>query len=354
VTATRISAPRRILFLVTYQCNQRCTLCPYWADECSDHGLPSDMADRELRTEEALSLVDEMAAMGVAELWVSGGEPFTRRDLPVILRHANSKGISISVNTNLTAIPVEALLTQSLGAVDELDISFNGMETVRAANIANEQREATVLERIRYLVSRRDEKKHKARILVKCTICRDNQDDLLSLYERVESLGVDGMAFQHLSFLTESLYQQHLACLSAAGLEDCGSWASFSRGLHEMMPTRLPEVHRQLETIRSRSHRAGIWFCVHPQLAAADLHRYYSEEDFCAFTGCTWPTHGLTIDPFGNVSVCGWPHLGNVRDKRLCDMWRSKVLQDFQQGLRRERLYPACLRCCLDYESKRY
>ncbi|MBZ0252759.1 MAG: radical SAM protein, partial [Candidatus Methylomirabilis sp.] len=74
---------------VTDQCNYQCAYCDSW-----------ELEKKELTTAEALNLVDEMAALGVLKLSLSGGEPLLRPDMGPILDAVRRRGIRFSLNTN--------------------------------------------------------------------------------------------------------------------------------------------------------------------------------------------------------------------------------------------------------------
>ena len=54
----------------------------------------------DLTTDEALEVIDQLAEAGVVVLAFSGGEPMMRRDWPVLVQHAVSRGWSVNVGTN--------------------------------------------------------------------------------------------------------------------------------------------------------------------------------------------------------------------------------------------------------------
>lgn len=62
---------QRIMWSVTGACNYRCRHCFVDGPEVKDHGLS---------TEEALSIIDQMASCGVMQVELTGGEPLIRPD----------------------------------------------------------------------------------------------------------------------------------------------------------------------------------------------------------------------------------------------------------------------------------
>ena len=76
----------------TGACNARCRYCNVDADGAS--------APKELTTEEALHLVDEVYNFGVKWFGIKGGEPLLRKDIFKIVSYAKSLGLNVCLLTN--------------------------------------------------------------------------------------------------------------------------------------------------------------------------------------------------------------------------------------------------------------
>ena len=115
---------------VTDKCNFRCRYC------MPAEGLEWLPRDEVLSFEETARLVRVLAAMGVEEVRLTGGEPLVRRDLPVLVRMlGDTPGVTdLSLTTNgvlldrLTEPLVEAGLTR-------LNVSLDSLSHVRFAKI---------------------------------------------------------------------------------------------------------------------------------------------------------------------------------------------------------------------------
>lgn len=80
-----------VQWLATYGCNFSCAYCEASA------GNP---ARNELTTEEALAMVDDISAMGVKRLAVSGGEPLVRSDITAVMSRAHALGLQLGLVSN--------------------------------------------------------------------------------------------------------------------------------------------------------------------------------------------------------------------------------------------------------------
>ncbi|MBZ0270691.1 radical SAM protein [bacterium] len=121
--AVRVAAggrvPLHVSWTVTHRCNLRCAYCD----------RPDQKVD-ELKTPEALRLLDTIANAGCAQLSVTGGDPLVRDDLPLLLARARRHGLRINLNTN------GLLVRKNLSAVrlsDTVTISIDGPERVHDA-----------------------------------------------------------------------------------------------------------------------------------------------------------------------------------------------------------------------------
>ena len=92
--AEQLNAPLSALFELTGRCNLDCGHCYL------------DIANppRELSTEEALRVVDELADAGTLFLTLTGGELVLRKDALVVAAHARKRGLALRLFTNATRI----------------------------------------------------------------------------------------------------------------------------------------------------------------------------------------------------------------------------------------------------------
>lgn len=85
------NTPIYVQFYITARCNLTCK-------QCNIRYANADM--RECTLDEIKRIADNFAAMGVAMVLLTGGEPFVRADLPEIIREFESRGIHVRMQTN--------------------------------------------------------------------------------------------------------------------------------------------------------------------------------------------------------------------------------------------------------------
>jgi radical SAM protein with 4Fe4S-binding SPASM domain len=121
VLRAREAAPESISWLVTLTCNRRCPYCYYkvvpW------NGDPaSKPADASFPIRDAFRVVEEMASVGTANLYLTGGEPLLRPDLLEIAAHAVSLGIKVHINTRFA---IDRALARAIAQAGVKDITFS-------------------------------------------------------------------------------------------------------------------------------------------------------------------------------------------------------------------------------------
>ncbi|MGC1418921.1 MAG: mycofactocin radical SAM maturase [Acidimicrobiales bacterium] len=109
-----LNAPICLTWELTYACNLACTHC------LSSSGRRDP---RELNTDEAKALINEIAVMQIFYVNVGGGEPMIRRDFFELVEYAVSKKVGVKFSTNGTRIDRRA--AQRLASTDYLDIQIS-------------------------------------------------------------------------------------------------------------------------------------------------------------------------------------------------------------------------------------
>ena len=86
-------APLKVYFDFTYLCNLECR-------HCITNSSPRADRQNELPSERIVVIMDELAAVGVLEIAIGGGEPLCHPDLFSFLNHARAIGLNVVLTTN--------------------------------------------------------------------------------------------------------------------------------------------------------------------------------------------------------------------------------------------------------------
>lgn len=103
---------------ITFACNMRCKHCGSGCDE---------EAPDELTTGEALDLCDQLGAMGMHEITLSGGEPLVRRDWPLIVKRLRQNKILSNILTNGWFIDEKIIDTAAECGIPNIAVSLDGL-----------------------------------------------------------------------------------------------------------------------------------------------------------------------------------------------------------------------------------
>ena len=98
-------APIFALWELTDRCNLSCVHCYYNSNPALlGKGGASRQSENELTTKEALNIIEQLAAMKVFEVYLTGGEALLREDWPVLIERLRQKKIQVGLITNGTQI----------------------------------------------------------------------------------------------------------------------------------------------------------------------------------------------------------------------------------------------------------
>lgn len=277
-----ITNPRWLLAELTYRCPLQ---CPY----CSN---PLNFAEHldELGTEEWLRVLSEARAMGAVQLGFSGGEPLTRPDLPILVRHARQLGYYSNLITSGYGMLEEKIVELREAGLDHIQVSIQSPEKT-----LNDQLAGTESFEAKKQVARLV-KKHGYPMVLCVVIHRQNIHQMHDILEMAIELEAD-----YLELANTQYY----------------GWAHLNR--EQLLPTR--EQFRQAEAIaqqykKTLQGRMKIYYVV-PD--------YYEDRPKACMNG--WGTTFLTIAPDGMALPCHaareLPGLNcpNVKDMSISDIW---------------------------------
>ena len=111
---TGLDAPICLTWELTYACNLQCVHC------LSSSGQRDE---RELSTDEAKRVLDQLRDLQVFYINIGGGEPMVRRDFFELVEYSVASGIGVKFSTNGAFIDAEK--ARRLAAMDYLDIQIS-------------------------------------------------------------------------------------------------------------------------------------------------------------------------------------------------------------------------------------
>ena len=151
---------------INARCNMNCRFCEYWKKP-----------GQEMSTPQILQMLDEAQEFGIGVYNAWTAEPLLREDLPEILQHAKSLGLTTSLITNGLLLLKRA---KELADLDLLSVSVDGIKSYKQLRGIDLQ---DVLDGIRAAQQAGHE------ILMNCVISGKNATELDDLVALAESMG---------------------------------------------------------------------------------------------------------------------------------------------------------------------
>lgn len=111
--------PLYVVWEITLDCNARCL-------HCYSNAGPGVTHEEALSTDEAISIIDQLAEVGVFIIGFSGGEVLLHPDWHVLLGHALEKGIRVSLSTNGRKVDESIVNKLKELGVQNVTISLDG------------------------------------------------------------------------------------------------------------------------------------------------------------------------------------------------------------------------------------
>jgi radical SAM protein with 4Fe4S-binding SPASM domain len=292
---------------ITSYCNLRCRHCyqePY---------LNSSILRNDLSTEEIIGLIHQMVDLNVAELPISGGEPFFREDLPEIIDFAFASGVFVSmIFTNGTVQNHNIIdYLRSMRFPIEVAISLDG-DTPESHDFLRGK--GTFRKTIEFIKIMDGLKDHGSQLkcVVNTIVHRRNYQRLLSMFKLLRLLGIP---VWRISMPKEQ-----------------GLYARFKNriGINEteVFPRYEELIVEYIDYFRD--HPDPMCIQIESIFSTAALRRkkitLFSPNDSC----CEYKRDSLTVKPNGDVTACTTFTnlvLGNVRQKPLAEIWYSSETQ---------------------------
>jgi radical SAM protein with 4Fe4S-binding SPASM domain len=302
-----LSAPLRVHLTVTQECPLRCRHCSQKS---------RDAAPNELSLEEIQKLFDDMAAAGVSEVTIAGGEPFARNDIVQIISYARQKGLNVNLSTTgLFISRVTAKKLADLG-LKSIRVSFDG-STEKSYDYFR-GRKGAYRRAMRGIKAIR-EIFEKVPITIHSTIMKQNMTELLTLARMVQKLKCDVWSVDYVKPQGFGAQDSRIWLTK----EDAETVFKALQRIAENSSVRIDMAHFPYKSQRKVIYRG--FGCV-----GANLYCYISSN--------------------GNVSPCSFTidHFpaGNVRKQSIKEIWQ------FSDAFKKFRGFPGnetCHKC--DYFS---
>jgi PqqA peptide cyclase len=282
---TNVPTPLGLLAELTHRCPLG---CPY----CSN---PIDLAraSTELDTKTWNSVMNEAAALGIAHVHLSGGEPLVRNDLAEITNTAHLAGLYTNLITSAVGLSDQRLTELRAAGLDHVQISFQGTSPEKTDVVAHFKGAFKAKKEAARLVV-----EEGLALTVNAVIHRGNVDDVSAFIDLAEELGAGRLEIAHV--------QYH-------------GWAIPNRSL--LMPTHEQYLETRKIVDEARVRLEGTLVIDHV------MPDYFADRPKACMGG--WGRQVIVVTPDGRALPCHAaatiPGLtfDNVKKKPLGTIWES-------------------------------
>ncbi len=284
-----LSAPTDIFLSITHMCNLNCYHCSVY---------PSDYRNNELTTKELFSLICKLADMKVFTIRISGGEPFLRRDLLLIIEHIVNNNMRLSINTNAMFITKKIVkkLADYSKRIDDIMVSIDGSRAEIHERLRTTGSFAKTIHGIQQLTDA------GLNVSAYTTVVKYNLRDIENIIKLCRKLKIQHIKFNELLPLGMGLKYYHELGLTYDE--------------RSMIIKKLQTLSKKYNGLIEGTY-----------LQVCEMFSPMAERNnTLSLSGCGATLNSLTILPDGTVVPCDRLQnfvLGNIREKSISEIWHS-------------------------------
>ena len=175
-----------VVWNVTRACNLKCI-------HCYAHAVARSR-ERELTTEQAKAMMDDLQGFGVPVILFSGGEPLVRPDLVELARYAVDKGMRAVISTNGTLISQDRAKALKKVGLSYVGVSLDGMEAV---NDQFRGKKGAFKDAMTGIKNCQDV---GLKVGLRFTINRINKEEIPRIFDLLEKENIPRVCFYHLVY----------------------------------------------------------------------------------------------------------------------------------------------------------
>jgi MoaA/NifB/PqqE/SkfB family radical SAM enzyme len=325
---------------LTYRCNVKCEFC-FLKDS-----VLYQKRD-ELGVQEIGRLADQARPYG-ASFFLTGGEPFLRKDLPEVVAAIKSRGLKVGVNTNgLLVTPAVGRRIRDAG----LDYAIFSLHGPKEIHDCLENKKGS-FDRVLANLEAFAREKGSTRVIANCVVAKANSSRLSEVPDLLAHVPIDGLTFQHETFLTRKEVIQHEQVWNVLFPERPLPMVFESSGYGRR---DFDAMDREIDAMQGRQAKRKWPFPIFfkPFLEEGKLRDWYTA-DMQVKGHCLYIWTDTRIEPDGKVNACQVmpTPMGNVRETPLSEILNGVLYREFRAKNREAGgVFPACARCCKLYRN---
>jgi MoaA/NifB/PqqE/SkfB family radical SAM enzyme len=341
-TSGKSTPPEAITFFLTHRCNLRCRMCGQWGERGVTRRVGTGLLPDDLPAEQIKKIIDEVAPFK-PNITLFGGEPLLYPRCGEIIRYIKKKKMHCLVITN--GFLLEALAEELVeSGLDELNVSLDGASELHDRIRGMPGLFDKITSGIRKVQDlKRQKGLRKPLINLQCTINRDNYQYLKQLTDVASLVHADSLTFHNLIFISRGLTEEQGEVDRRLGCESDG-WEGFifEPGIDPGL------LYEEIKKIRRGRHKFNIDF--YPNFSHSALSHYYTKARYIPegySRRCLSPWIAAYVFPDGQLRPClnSSYSFGNIKGSGFLEAWNSPQAVRYRQELKKQGIFPACVRC---------
>jgi radical SAM protein with 4Fe4S-binding SPASM domain len=327
----RSKIPFRYFLELTYRCNLACPYCY----------VGKERNKIELSTEEWRRVIDQIPFYSIVTL--VGGEPLLRNDFQELLAYTSKKTFNkVHVVTNGVLINDEIIKSFIKHKLLLLSVSLDGYGENHNKNRGAVGIFGKIISNLENLKTQ----KPQQLIDIKTIVLKDNLDDLVQLYKLCTKMNFN---FFSLSFLRNNHLKQNSVLKE-----------NFTEEFTQNYPINqyfdiehFKEVYKEIDSLSKKSKvkirfSPKFEYLKNPLEGIEQFFKISSDTPTTKiYSPCTYPYNNIMINPAGDIYPCLSIRIGNVKDKKIKELFNSPKYCCFRKNLKASGgTFGACQMCC--------
>lgn len=310
------SNPTEVNFQMTNECPLRCEMC----------NIPDNKKDKdELAVSDMKNVVDQITDWNDDQKYVSfvGGEALVRKEATLeMLKYCKDKDLHTTLVTSGVLLDEELSERIIDTNLDRIAFSVDGFNAETHNQIRGKDVYSKLMENVNYMLETREERDLNLKIDFNTVIMEKNYSELIDIHNKALEMGIDEVFYQ--AVVPDNTYKDK------PNYYDSSVWIS---------EEKIDELRNIVKRLKILKDKHGI---VNNSKRYLDLvPEYFDKKDNFDAGKCLAGYMGLNIDPYGDVSICGFGPNLNVKNMPIEKLWRDPEFRRTREKIKN------CERPCL-------
>jgi len=329
--------PVQITFFLTEKCNLKCPMC-HVRDSREKILEKKSLPDLDILLLE--KVFNECKDFGSA-IQLVGGEPLLYPKLFQLLELAKKNNLICSITTNGVLLKkyskdiIDSGLEFLAVSLDSGDSSVH--DVIRGVPGTFDR----VIEGVDSILSLRG-KSLFPRIHLRTVISKDSLETFDNVLSIAGKMGIDDWSASQFFF-----YPERLKNVVNSFADECGAgkeiWGMPIAEENYFNDEQIRKLESKLEQLKNKFKNSKIGCNIQK---VGNLKKYYQGKPLAKNSFCNSPFWQIFIRQNGDIELCQGYIIGNIKETSVYEVWHSDKAKHFRSLIEKNRITPACFRCC--------